>query len=356
MVQDQLVEYVSSQIKLGISRDAVKSALVGVGWAPLDVEDTLKKVEGGVVSAPVQSVASPKTMDAVSGVPATPKFVSFSMPGTAAGQMKNPEPQSIRVSDLVSAIAPASSMSVGAAPKSPSFVTAGIGKMTTTAKDQFPKGSPAGVFPTFTALTEKKKMKFGLLEIVAVVLIVALGAFAGYLFVKNSTLTNELRTAQVGTGQQNQAAAQSSPAQIQALNVSNTALTAEIASLTAENQNISANLSLLAAPLGLSSSTAPLLTSISGTLSAGLGKNTYIVTTQYGVKVNIKNSSDATLAALLVPLLGKTVQISGTYIPGTPSIVVTIVNGSPISLQPAATSTAATSTAATSTAAIPAMP
>ena len=46
MVQDQLVEYVSSQIKLGISRDAIKSALVGVGWAPLDVEDTLQNAPG----------------------------------------------------------------------------------------------------------------------------------------------------------------------------------------------------------------------------------------------------------------------------------------------------------------------
>ena len=61
MVQDQLVEYVSSQIKLGISRDAIKSALVGVGWAPLDVEDTLKKVEGGAVSAPVQPIAPLRT-------------------------------------------------------------------------------------------------------------------------------------------------------------------------------------------------------------------------------------------------------------------------------------------------------
>ena len=50
MVQDQLVEYVSSQLKLGISRDAVKAALTGVGWAPLDVEDTLKKVEGAAAA------------------------------------------------------------------------------------------------------------------------------------------------------------------------------------------------------------------------------------------------------------------------------------------------------------------
>ena len=67
MVQDQLVEYVSSQLKLGISRDAVKTALVGVGWAPLDVEDTLKKVEGTTTAAPAQPAAPQKTPDVSMG-------------------------------------------------------------------------------------------------------------------------------------------------------------------------------------------------------------------------------------------------------------------------------------------------
>ena len=58
MVQDQLVEYISSQLKLGVARDTVKSALVGVGWAQLDVEDTLKKVEGGAAPLSGQPVAS----------------------------------------------------------------------------------------------------------------------------------------------------------------------------------------------------------------------------------------------------------------------------------------------------------
>jgi uncharacterized protein Smg (DUF494 family) len=45
MVQDSLVEYISSQMKAGISRDAIKASLVGAGWQAADVEDTLKKVE-----------------------------------------------------------------------------------------------------------------------------------------------------------------------------------------------------------------------------------------------------------------------------------------------------------------------
>lgn len=334
MVQDQLVEYVSSQIKLGISRDAIKSALVGVGWAPLDVEDTLKKVEGGTVSAPAQPAAPQKTMDAIQGAAVSPKLVSFSMPGTAAGQVKNPEPQSIRMSDLVSSIAPASSMPASVAPKVVPSGNPVAGKITPVAKDQFPAFvSPAG----------KKKSRFGLLGIVAVILIIVIGALAGYLFVKNNSLTSELQAAQAGAGQQSQATAQSVTAQVQALDASNTALTAQVTSLAAENQDLSTNLLLLAVPAGSPTATTSEPVSITGTLSAGLGKNTYIVTTQYGVKASVKNSSVAAVAAVLQPLLGSSVQISGTYIPGTPSITVTDVNGSPVfpPIPVAATSTSA---------------
>ena len=115
MVQDHLVEYVSTQIKLGISRDAIKTALTGVGWSAPDVEDTLKKVEGGSAPTAVQPAAAQKAVEPSSPAPAaaSPKFVSFSAQGTVVGQAKNPDPQTVRVSDLVSGIAPASSMPAG---------------------------------------------------------------------------------------------------------------------------------------------------------------------------------------------------------------------------------------------------
>ena len=61
MVQNQLIEYISTQVKLGISRENVRSALVGVGWAVADVEDTFKKMD----EANKPAIAS-------SGVAATP--------------------------------------------------------------------------------------------------------------------------------------------------------------------------------------------------------------------------------------------------------------------------------------------
>jgi Tfp pilus assembly protein PilE len=349
MVQDQLVEYVSSQIKLGISRDAIKSALVGVGWAPLDVEDTLKKVEGSAVSAPVQPIAPLRTMDTGMSATVSPKLVSFSTPGIAAGPTMNPAPQSIKVSDLVSAIAPASGMPGGTAPKTIPSGGPAIGKvsMNMSSKDPFPKGTAQGNITAFSSPIGKKKMKFGLVEIILVVLIVAIGAFAGYLFMKTNTLTSELSAAQAGAGQQNQVAVQASATQLQALNASNTALTAEVASLTAENQNISTNLLFLAAPAGLSSSTAVAEASLSGTLSAGLKKNTYIITTQYGVKVNVQNSSDTAVTAALTPLLGTSIQVSGTYVPGIPNILVMSVNGATVSSPSAGMTTPTSSVSST---------
>jgi cell division protein FtsB len=339
MVQDQLVEYISSQIKLGISRDAIKSALAGVGWAPLDVEDTLKKAEGGTAPAPLQPVVSQKTVEPAAGTAASPKFVSFSTPGTAASQAKNPEPQTIRVSDLVSSVAPASSMFAQAAPKVISSVgVVGTGKATPVAKDQASKGPPTGSFTASIAPMGQKERKIGLLGIVAIVLIVLLGAFAGYLFFKNGSLDNQLQA----LSGQNQGVVQGSLAQIQALNASNTALAAQIASLTSANQDLAKNLSFFVAPAGSAATSSPIL--VSGILSAGLGKNTYIVTTVYGAKTYVKNSSDTAVAATLQSLLGATVQLSGTYVPGTSNITVISVNGSPISLPPVPTAPTASTT------------
>lgn len=341
MVQDQLVEYISSQVKLGISRDAIKSALTGVGWAPLDVEDTLKKVEGGTVSVPAQPVAAQKTAEPATGASASPKFVSFSAPGTTAPQTKNPEPQTIRVSDLVSSVAPASSMPAQAAPKIISSAAAtGPAKATPMTKDQPAKGFFAGPSMVSTVPMGQKKKGIGWLGIVAIVLIVLLGAFAGYLFMKNGSLNSQLQA----LNGQSQGVVQNSAAQIQALNASNTALAAQISSLTTANQDIALNLSFFTIPLNLPQPVTSSPVSVSGVLAAGLGKNTYIVTTPYGVKTYVKNSSDAAVAALLQPLLGGTVQIAGTYIPGTPNITVTSVNGSQVALPPTTTSTPAAAT------------
>ena len=261
----------------------------------------------------------------------------------------NPAPQSIKVSDLVSAIAPASGMPGGTAPKTIPSGGPAIGKvsMNMSSKDPFPKGTAQGNITAFSSPMGKKKMKFGLV-----------GDHLGgvdrrnrrfrripvhenqYIDERAERGPGRSRTAQPGRG-----ASFRDP--LQALNASNTALTAEVASLTAENQNISTNLLFLAAPAGLSSSTAVAEASLSGTLSAGLKKNTYIITTQYGVKVNVQNSSDTAVTAALTPLLGTSIQVSGTYVPGIPNILVMSVNGATVSSPSAGMTTPTSSVSST---------
>jgi cell division protein FtsB len=343
MVQDQLVEYVSTQLKLGVSRDTIKSALTGVGWAPLDVEDTIKKVEGGAPAAPAQTPPIQKAPDTVANPTASPKFVSFSTPGTVAAA-KSPEPQTIRVSDLVSS-SPSSATSSSVSVTAPKIMSGVADASKTQPKSSFLNGPS----PSFVAQPSVKKKAIGLVGILAIVLIVVLAVLAGYLFINNNSLQGQLSSAQ--GGQQTQGAAQSSAAaaQIQALNASNTVLAAQISSFTVTNQDLMTNLSFFVVPANASSSATSSPVAVGGILSAGLGKNTYIITTAYGVKVSVKNSSTAAVAAALQPLLGTTVQVSGTYLPGTPNINVVTVNGAPVVPPIATTTTPAAPLAPTST-------
>ena len=62
MIQPSLVDYITSQIKAGVSHDAIKAALVGVGWQVADVEDSLVKAEADakpVMATQVASVVAP---------------------------------------------------------------------------------------------------------------------------------------------------------------------------------------------------------------------------------------------------------------------------------------------------------
>jgi hypothetical protein len=186
-----------------------------------------------------------------------------------------------------------------------------------------------------------------ILSILAVVLIVLLGGFAGYLFVQNNGLQSQLQSAQ--SGQQGQGAAQTqlsaAQQQVQTLTASNTTLTAQVASLTAANQDLTTNLSFFTVPANSPSLATSSPVSVSGILAAGLGKNTYMITTTYGVKAYVKNSAIAAVATALQPLLGTNVQLTGTYLPGTPNIVVESVNGSSVFPAPAAATTTTTTSA-----------
>ena len=304
MVQDQLVEYVSSQMKAGVSRDAIKAALAGVGWVAADVEDTLKKVEGAskpgmsTSAAPVSAMPS-STVSSMGA--SSPKSVIASV----GGVQKSSGMQSIRMSDLVSA---------------------------STTTGPVMGVAPMGVSPKSTAPKMESVVKTGtprggniIMMIVGIVVILALAGVAGFLYFQNTGLA--AKVAALG-GQSTDVASQISGlnTQVQALSASNTALAAQVAALTAQNADLMNDLSFVAVPPG-ASSTASSTVSVSGTLTGG--KSSYTLATARGVVVSVANAKDAKVAAALTPFVGSTstVQLTGTHVAGSQYIIVTAVNG-----------------------------
>lgn len=295
MVQDSLVEYINSQMKTGISRDAIKASLVGAGWQTADVEDTQKKVEA---SKPASGGVSPQ----VSASPAKPA-----------------EPQTIKMSDLVSA-APSKSTSFSSSP----FVMGKDAKVT---------AAPTKVEPVSSS-SSGRHVGGLIMYIVAGVLIVGLGALAVMFYMQNSTLS--AKVASLG-GQSATVTANLSSltSQVQALNASNTAFAAQVATLSASNQSLQTDLSFYAVPPGTVATTTSL--SVTGTVSGG-GKALYALTTSDGAKIYVANSKDPSVMAAMLPLVASagpaapasSTQLTGTYVPGSDIMTVTAINGSSV--------------------------
>lgn len=293
MVQDQLVEYISSQLKLGVSREAVKAALVGAGWQAADVEDTLKKVEGA--ARPVQPMQSAQPFK-----PAQP----------AAGA-------SIKVSDLLSASGSAATFKMS----SPAAKPLDLSKNKPAASSMVAGASMMG-----GVKTRGGRGGF-IMAIVGGIVIVALGA-AAYWYINNGSLAGRVSTLNSESADVASRLA-SLNAQVQALNASNTALTAQAVSLAAENEDLKANLSFVVVPLKASTSSE--VVSMRGAL-LGSSKTSFRLTTPYGVIVYVSNSKDAKVSAALTPLVSSTssVMLTGTHLSGSQYITVTSVNGSPL--------------------------
>lgn len=335
MIQDQLVDYISSQRALGVSRDAIKAALVGAGWVPADVEDTFRKVEGPAVAAP--SAAQPAMP--TSSFPSSSSPVGNS-PFAAKNIVKSAEPQMVRVSDLVSASAPASS----ASPLVGSSITSPVSAVRPAAKMN-PSPTAAQTKDMMGVMGAGKKAGRGvMLATVAIVLIVILAGLSTYLFIQNGNLSKSVS----GVNAQSQSVTSqiaTLDTQVQELTASGTTLAAQVSSLTATNQNLSTDLSFFVVPTGVAGAPVnPAPITVSGVLSGG--KPIYTLLTADGIKAYVKNSSDAGVRAALDPLVGgsTTVQIVGTYIPGSPNITVTTVNGVSTTPMQSASSSASTTT------------
>lgn len=321
MVQDQLVEYITSQIKAGVRPETIKATLVAAGWQSVDVDDTLKKVQGPAVAAGV--AAQPMTG-------AGPKPIA-----TAKA-----EPQTIRVSDLVSASSSTTSMSASAA--KPVDTRAQSAKQFLT-----PTSSPGATsYQSTTTTTTRSSVSRGpiTIEIILGVLMVAFGAVAAYFFFANMGLSNQVATL---TAQSTGVSTQVTTLQNQ-LDASTTALIAQAASATAQSQDLALDLSFYAVPTGVPA-TPTTTTMLDGTVSGGGTGKLYVITTAYGAKVPVANSKDPKVVSLLQPLVGTntSVPFGGAYTPGVDSITLTVINGASLIAPPAVATSTASSTVTT---------
>lgn len=318
MVQDQLVDYIGAQLKLGTARDAITAALIGAGWAPADVADSFKKIDGGAGSPaarPAQPVvtASPVTSSpAISTVNAKPAAMPAAKPiSTNTSSPSSSGPQVIRMSDLVSA-------------SDGPIATATISKESKEQKPAAKASVSTSPSSTQTFPAKEAHSKKGLvMGIIAVLIIVILAGLAAYLYVQNSSLSGKIGS----LGSQSQSVTSqvaSLTAQVNSLTASGTAMNTQLEGLTSANQELMLELSFYAVPPGGAATSTSL--SVTGSLGVNASKN-YFLTASYGGRIFVANSKSANVMAALAPLVGSSTQLVGTYVPGTGMMTVTSVNG-----------------------------
>jgi hypothetical protein len=328
MIQQSLVEYINAQMKLGVSRDAVKASLVGVGWNAGDVEDTLKSVESAKASQPIAAAASAMpvgTSSMGSSPAAAPMGVQKVTPSAGSSASGSPAPQVIRVSDLVSAPPSGAASTTSAANAVPKDVSKSVFSgpaSPATAVAPVVAKKPSAPAATYQTPSREKHGAF-IAAIVFIVLFLAAGGFAGFLYVQNHSLTGQLASLNSQAAQVN---SQLSALQNQIL-ASTTALNAQTGSLAGKTEELQTELSFYAIPPtgtpGVSTTAM-----MNGTVNGG-GKEAYVITGTYGAKIVVLNSKDASVIAALTPLVGTTTvsQFSGTYAPGSGNVTLTEVNG-----------------------------
>lgn len=289
-------------MKSGLSRDAVKSALVSAGWVAADVEDTIKKVETSGAGKPAAAT--------VASAMASPSMSSPASMSGASSFPKTGEAQAVRVSDLISGTDAAKNIAKEDK-KTSSFMA-----------------SAAAMKPAAMTMSDASVGGAGksgkLMLIGAIVLIVIFAGLAGFFFFQNQSLSGKVSSL---TAESAGITTQLSTLTAQ-VNASTTDFMHQIDVLNATNKELAQDLSFYAIPPSLSGGVTSTAVEATGMLTGG-GKVSYLLTTLHGARIVVTNSKDPRVVTALQPLVGSTstVTIAGAYVPGAPVITVTAVNG-----------------------------
>lgn len=329
MVNQQLREYVKQQTQLGVSKDTMKSSLLGVGWSAADIAEVLSSPAASV-SAPSAAMPTTPVISTSTAAPgmardvSAPKVAEKSPAISFGGMRPSVSPAGIQPAAVSApAVAANKSAPLESQNKSAPFFSVKAQPMAQTlSKVSASLAAPLSGISSSVSGAGAAGKKGGhslLLIVMGAVTALSLGT-AGFLWWKGSS---------------------SSSAQTKTLISENTSLTQQVAALTgkandlttkantleADNKTLTAELSIfITAGAGSSGEVA---ITVRGTLAGG-GKTQYVVTTPHGIMAYVKNWKDAKVDAALAPFAGKDIEIGGTHIPGYRDITVTSVNGQAI--------------------------
>ncbi len=313
-INQQLKEYIVNQLALGVSKEAVKSALLEAGWQASDVDEAVASLE-----LPVKNNAPAQPIETAKPIEIKPVGDSVSISKDTAGPQK-PSRLSFVISDIFQPKDEPLFQPQGGASPQRSTSENEVQVMTLDTKNNTVQG----------------KGKFVLPLVWGVVAVAFLGA-AVFFYLQN----NDVRAQLDAITQEST----SFKTQLASLTESKDSLTNQVVALNQTITDLNNQLSIFATPLNASTSEAPF--SLAGKIGGG-EKLLYTLTTNKDIVVYIKNSKDANVDAALKPLLGNQVRISGTHLAGSNYLMVTQINGQFIEpfvqAPPASTSTMKTST------------
>ncbi len=281
MVNQQLIDYVKHQREMGVSFDVIRNALIESGWPEADVDEATGR-DAPRAPAPAPTPATP----------GTPKAGAVLTSDVFQTNKNDPifEPKKDPSQKVSSAAKPGSS-----------FFASRPGGAGTASGKSGSRSITRFIFP--------------------VILLLALGGLGWFTYMlwdANAALNGQITL--LKTGQD------SLTAQIKSITIEKEGLATRIADFDKEKQSILDELAIFKIPSGpLPTTPSPI--SVKGKLAGG---TTYTVTTKNDIIIMLKNGKDAKVEAVLKPLVGSDVEISGEHVVGSRDITVQKVNGAAV--------------------------
>lgn len=315
MANQQLITYIRTQVASGAAMEAIRAALVGAGWAEVDVNEAVAFVNSESPAAPLavkpaeQTVKKVETIGQPASIEQTAKPVAsispsvFQSAGISAAKPFNAAAQSL---------APASSSSttnVSSGPVSAFKVDEVVFRPESIAG---PNGQAAPTTIAQMAPTIAQNNKSGgsrvwfFVAVFFILLSLASSGVAVFLYSENGNFQGRITSLSA----QNARLADESGTSSKDRKV----LDERIAALEEANQDLEDQISIFVLPTGGTGQAADRAITIRGRLDVSPAG--YVLVTTRGIILQIKNSKDPKVESALKPFLGTVAKVDGVIVPG----------------------------------------